>query len=366
MKILHVVFSLEVGGMENGLVNVARGLPAEQYDIHVCCLERLGSFAARLPHPENVTVLDKPPGISFRTMWRLNQVIRRIRPDLIHSHCFGPLVYTVGATGLGLTCPVVHGEHGMLYPWEERRGYLVTRRFLYSRCRKIHTVSKGLKEHYVAHGFRSDRIEVVTNGVDESRFCTGSKESARGQIALPTSGRVIGMVGSYSARKRHRILFQAFELIAQERPEVRLLVVGGGEGREAEEVVEQAKASRYADRIHLVGVQKNPVTYYQAMDIMVLPSINEGLSNATLESMACGVPALVHDACGSADVIENGVDGCISNIQTAEQLASEMKQMLGEPERLKVLGANARQKVLNEFSMRAMIDGYERLYRGAM
>src|SRR5687768_3225008 len=91
IRILHVVFSLEPGGMENGVVNMAKALPPEEFDIHICCLEREGAFVARLPEPKKVYVLGKKAGVTFSTIVQLAKIIAKIRPDVIHSHNFGPL-----------------------------------------------------------------------------------------------------------------------------------------------------------------------------------------------------------------------------------------------------------------------------------
>src|SRR6188472_3490772 len=112
-KILHVVLSLEPGGMENGLVNVASRLCSEEFEVHVCCLERGGDFIQRLPNPAHVSVLKKPSGFSFRTVAALAKVISEVRPTLVHSHNLGPLIYSSLATGFGLSRPILQGEHGL-------------------------------------------------------------------------------------------------------------------------------------------------------------------------------------------------------------------------------------------------------------
>ena len=86
VKILHVVFSLEPGGMENGLINVARALDPGEFEVHVCCLERPGAFAERLPEPRRIHVLGKQPGFSPLTAWRLARLIAKIESAIIHSH----------------------------------------------------------------------------------------------------------------------------------------------------------------------------------------------------------------------------------------------------------------------------------------
>src|SRR6266496_2359967 len=112
LKILHVVFSLEPGGMENGIVNLTRGLPPE-FEAHFCCLERPGAFVERLPNPERVYVLNKAKGFHFSASIQLAKLIKKIKPDLIHSHNLGPLIYS-GLSKIFASRPILHGEHSLL------------------------------------------------------------------------------------------------------------------------------------------------------------------------------------------------------------------------------------------------------------
>ena len=361
IKILHVVLSLEPGGMENGLVNVARRLNREEFQVHACCLERGGDFIQRLPEPANVTVLNKPPGFSFRTVGALAKTIARIKPDVVHSHNLGPLIYSGLATGLGLSRPLLHGEHGL--PVDQRSPKtLRQRRNFYRCCRRVHTVSYGLRENLIELGMPASKIVTIQNGVDTERFAPGSPQKAREEIGLPHEGPVIGIVGRFDLLKRHSELIEAFARLPEQFCTAQLLIVGEG-GSEWERVKKEARASVVRERIHMVGFQSEPRPYYQAMDLLVVPSLVEGLSNVVLEAMACGIPALAHQACGNAEMIRNGEDGVVANLESAENLQREIARVLAQRAHLLEMGAAARQNVLERFSMRRMVENYELVYR---
>jgi len=145
VKILHVVNSLEAGGMENGIVNVARTLEPRGFEIHVACLSGRGAFASRLPAPERVVVLGKGRGFSPGAVWRLTRHLSVLRPDIVHSHNLGALIYSALATLGGRRGILIQGEHSQLTA-EERRPYrLHQRRWLYRGCRAIHTVSTSMR-----------------------------------------------------------------------------------------------------------------------------------------------------------------------------------------------------------------------------
>jgi L-malate glycosyltransferase len=173
---------------------------------------------------------------------------------------------------------------------------------------------------------------------------------------------VIGIVGRFGAFKRHDYLIEAFSKLAAKYSGVHLLIVGGGGPAEARSKA-LAAASQATDRIHFTGFQPDPVKAYQALDLLVVPSVNEGLSNAVLEAMACGIPALVNTGCGHEQAISHGLDGWIEDLQTPDALASAISLRIVDPRHLLDIGRNARTKVVANFSLESMVTAYEQIYR---
>ncbi|MEP6667601.1 MAG: glycosyltransferase [Chthoniobacter sp.] len=364
MKILHVVNSLDPGGMENGVVNLARGLESRGFETHVACLERRGVFSGRLPASSKVLLLGKSGGFSPGAAWRLARAITQLRPDVIHSHNLGPLIYSGLATAGGRRCPWLQGEHSQLTAEERLPRRLRQRRWLYRGCHTIHTVSTAMREELVACGFPAQKIVAIANGVDTGRFAPGGRIAARAALGVPPDALCIGIVGRFGPFKRHRQLIEAFEQIVPRLPRARLLIAGGG-GSEEAAVHQRVQASSFRPLIHLAGFQNEPRACYQAMDLLVVPSINEGLSNAALEAMACGVPALVRSGCGHEQIITHGHDGWIAGLDSSADLAGSLAEILAEPIRLVDFGRNARKKVTSHFSLESMITSYEHLYRAS-
>jgi glycosyltransferase involved in cell wall biosynthesis len=361
LKILHVVFSLEPGGMENGVVNVARGLNPKEFEVHAACLERGGSFIERLPEPQNVYILNKQPGFSWRTVFALAKVISKIKPDVVHTHNLGPLIYGACATAMGRTRKILHGEHG--FPQSQRtKDSLRQRRFFYSACKKVQTVSQGLRDELIQFGMPAEKIEVILNGVDTDRFAPYDSIAARKEIGIPLEGPILGMVGRFDPLKCHLPLIAAFEGLAEKLPSAQLVIVGKG-GQIYEQVLNRAKASPVAGRIHMVGFQHEPKRFYQSMDLLVVPSLSEGMSNVVLEAMACGIPVLGHTACGNAEIITAGKDGILANLKTPKELEAEIINALRDPVRLKQIGQSARETILRRFSIATMVNNYANLYR---
>lgn len=362
MRILHVAHSLEPGGMENGIVNMARALTPRGFEFYVACLERRGAFAERLPSPDHAFVLGKKSGFSPGAAWNLGCSIARLRPDIIHSHNLGPLIYSGLATFGGRRAPLIQGEHSQLTDDERSPQRLRQRRWLYRGCRAIHTVSAAMRDELISLGFPRSKITAITNGVDTSHFAPGDRQAARAALGLPTDAQCLGIVGRFGPFKQHRQLIEAFESIAAQFPRTHLLIAGGG-GSEEAAIIARAGSSSVRGHIHLLGFQADPRVCYHALDLLIIPSTNEGLSNVALEAMACGVPVLVRSGCGHEQIITSGFDGWISSLDSAEKLANELDRIFSEPASLVDFGANARKKVVEQFSLASMTDAYEHLYR---
>lgn len=357
LRVLHVVDSLEPGGMENGIANVANALHGNGFEIHACCLRTRGRFAERMPAPELVRSLDKEPGFSLRWAHALRDTITEVRPDIVHSHNLGALIYTTGATRMGRLAPVIHGEHAEFAPAELVWRRLYLRRLLYRACRKVHTVSDSLTAHLGSVGMPMARVVTIRNGVDTERF---SPETEPAELPFPSGTTTIGMVGRFGEFKGHRALVEAFEMASRERDDLRLLLVGDG-GPRKEAVLAQIAASPLSDRIHWGGFQKEPAAFYRAMDLLVVPSTNEGLSNAVLEAMACGTPVLASDSCGCGEAIGDSPAGALCDMSSPSAIAAALKEHFSRAE-ARDLGAVARDHVVRHFSFDKMVSGYRQLY----
>jgi glycosyltransferase involved in cell wall biosynthesis len=352
--------------MENGVVNLSNGLPEAEARTTFLCLEKAGAFAARLRPGIDVQTLGRRPGWDWRACWRLALALNRLRPDLIHTHNLGPLIYADTARRLLPALwriPIFHGEHGALQGDGLHPKRLQQRRRLYRRCQLVHTVSDGLRQDLIAHGLPCEKMISILNGVDCQRFQpTMDRQQAKAACGLPADAIVIGAVGRFIATKRYPLLIEAFEELAPVHPRLQLMILGDS-GPERENVHQLARHSPAASRIHLKGHQAEPAPFYQAMDLLAMPSSHEGLANALLEAMASGVPALAHAACGAAEVIEDGLSGFLTQIDTAGDLARKIASLLQVPGLLEQVSQKARQAAQEQFSLDSMVKNYLAAFR---
>jgi glycosyltransferase involved in cell wall biosynthesis len=358
IRILHVVHSLEHGGMEHVLTMVAGQLAPRGFDIRVCCLDDPGQLAERLPDG-HVHALHRQPGIRLATVTALRSQIRRIRPHLLHTHNYGPLFYGAPASLWGLTVPILHGEHAQFTPEQQASRHCLLCRLLYTACRQIHTVSSSQCQELLDlfPGIRRKLVPIV-NGVDANRFAPGDKRASREGLGLPADLTLVGIVGRFRPVKRHVPLVEAMASVPDT---MGLVVIGDGPERPAIEAAVAASPAR--DRIFLIGHQDNPLPALQSLDLLAIPSVAEGLSNALLEAMACGVPALANDACGNSEAIVHGENGWVVPMPDSTEIARHLREAVADPVRLAAFGRAARQHMLDHFAFEHTVDRYEALYR---
>jgi glycosyltransferase involved in cell wall biosynthesis len=362
LRVLHVVNSLEPGGMENGVVNLATGLESEGIRSDVACLSRRGEFAERLPSASQTIVLGKTNGFSPRASLRLMFEVARRRPHVIHSHNLGPLIYVSLATLGGRLAPILHGEHSALTSADYSPKRVQQRRRLYRGCAAIHTVADATRDELIALGTSPEDLHSIPNGVDTDRFAPGDRVSARAAFGLPADAFVIGIAGRFGPFKGHRAMIEAFTLLALRIPALHLLIVGGGGSLEGQA---RACADRqvHRERIHFTGLLKEPAPAYVAMDLLVVPSTNEGMSNVALEAMASGTPVLANRDCGHEQIIEDGETGWLRDLREPFALARAIEELHEEGAAFVDFGKKASTRVAAEFSLERMLARYTQLYR---
>ena len=356
------------GGMENGVANVSRNLPPRHFDLHVCCLRSSGVFSKRLKNPDQVYSLNKPPGLSIKCIIKLRSHILRIRPDIIHTHNLGPLIYTSIASFFARKQTIIHGEHAELTDCDltVRRNF--ARRLFYPRCYAVHTVSNQLSRQLIELGFTTTNIQTIRNGVDQEKFApTHNKVNAKEKLALPflpDDSFVIGAVGRFGLHKRHSILVSAFDQLADHHDEVILVIAGDG-GPEKTSTLKKISESKHKDRIHWLGFQEDIVAFYQGIDLLVAPSANEGMSNAVLEAMACAIPVLANKACGNAEILSGSGGGIVASMRNDSELTSILSRLVKSRKSLEAQGAAACQAVAAQFSIQRMAADYSEVYQRA-
>lgn len=365
--IAHVVFRLDVGGLENGLVNLVNRLPENRYRHAIVCITDFTDFARRI-HRSDVALhaLHKPPGNSIclqHTLWRL---FRSLRPSIVHTRNLSALEAQTAAWAARV--PVrIHGEHG------RDVGDLDGSNRKYQWVRRLHrpfvhhyvTVSQDLASYLSdSIGIDAHRVSQVYNGVDTEKFRPARGRRTELAVFGDRQYFVIGAVGRLQRVKNHTLLVQAFiralAIMPEARSSLRLVLVGDGPLRN--EVAALVEAGGVSDLVWLAGARNDVAGLMQCFDLFVLPSLGEGISNTILESMASGVPVLATRVGGNSELVEAGKNGTLVASGDIEGMANAILSYFREPLRSRREGKAARARVLERFSLDAMVNAYDRLY----
>jgi len=363
IKIAHVVHSLEVGGLENGLVNVINHLDPSVFSHSIVCLIRSGELAKRIIH-EDVSVRElglNPNRFKFPVM-RLAKLFREIRPDIVHTRAWGTVDAIMAARLAGVP-RVIHGEHGrdVADPEGRDRKRNVIRKCLSPMVDSFMTVSNDLQRWLTEMvGIPAHKVVRIHNGVDTQKFSREGRAAARRMLGLDDADVAIGIVGRLDPVKDHRSLLQAFASAAQANPLARLIIVGDGAVREA--IESQINALRIADRVQMLGERQDVADILRALDCFTLTSIAEGISNTILEAMATGLPVVATRVGGNPELVQHGLTGQLVAPGDVDALAQAFKTYLNDPELRIRVGNAARDRTEKYFSLERMVANYTEFY----
>lgn len=367
--IAHIIYRLDIGGLENGLVNLINRMPAGRYRHAIICLTGYSSFRDRIQRDDVACyALHKQPGKDLRVLWRLFRLLRQLKPAIVHTRNLATLEGVLPAALAGVRCRV-HGEHGR--DVEDMDGSSVKhqwfRRFFRPFVSRYIPLSRDLEQYlHEKIGVPPARMTQIYNGVDSKTFhpATSAREP------LPLAGFagpdsvIVGTVGRMQTVKDQLTLVRAFLRVVQAEPgareRLRLVLVGDGPLRaEAEKLLAEAGASNLA---WLAGARHDIPELLRGLDVFVLPSLAEGVSNTILEAMASGLPVVATRVGGNPELVEEGVTGMLVPAADPAAMAGAIKSYFLDAVARHRHGKAAREAVERKYSMDAMVAAYMDVY----
>jgi len=371
--IVHVVHHLTVGGLENGLVNLVNRLPQNGYRHAIVCLTDYSDFKERIRNPDvEVYALYKRPGKDLKvylTLWRL---FRRLKPDVVHTRNIATLEAQLPALLAGVPHRV-HGEHGRDSRDVDGRNakYQLLRKLFRPVITHYIALSLDLREYLQAQvGVSGDKISYICNGVDTEGFKPVEKKP---KMFLPDGFThddliIIGTVGRMEPEKDPITLATAFIQLMKEYPNARqiLRLVMIGDGVLLEQVKTLLAQAGVAEMAWLPGERDDVSRLLQTMDVFVLSSLIEGISNTILEAMASGLPVVATHVGGNSEIVDKDVTGLLVPRRDPARLAAAIRQYLEDAEMRRRHGALARRRIEEEFNIDKMVQQYHDLYDGLL
>jgi sugar transferase (PEP-CTERM/EpsH1 system associated) len=365
--IAHAIFRLDVGGMENGLVNLINHLPRDRYRHAIICLSESSDFEQRI-RAENVTVhaLRKREGKDPLIYLRFWHLLRKLKPAILHTRNLGTL--DLAPVALMARVPVrIHGEHG----WDasDPAGQSSKYRLLRRVCDLAVTDYIAVSNDIAAWlrdviGIREDRIQQIYNGVDIDTFRPGGRQAELPFNEPRDKLLIVGTVGRMDPIKNLDRLIEAIaqmiDLDSSLRKKLRLVMVG--DGSLLSEIREMVTKAGLLDLVWLPGRRHDVPELLRSMDIFVLPSRNEGISNTILESMATRLPIVASDVGGNRELISDSESGSLVKANDTDAIVSALARYVRDSDLRKSHGLAARRRAKECFSLRAMVQDYAKLY----
>ena len=365
-RILEIIPTLDRAGAEKQLTLLVAGLPADEFDVHVCALTRGGPLLEDLEKADvATTVLGKRWKIDPQAFLRLKGLVTDLKPDLIHTWIFAANAYGRAA---GLWCKVkclVAGER-CVDPWKGGRDLMIDR-YLAQKTAKIVTNSSGVKEFYSERGLPPEKFVIIPNGILPPKPSPTPRNVLLDELGLPAGSRLIGLIGRLWAQKRVEDAIWAADLLKRVRDDTHLLVLGDGPLHDKLRRFRDKVEIR--DRVHFLGHREDAWRIVPHLDVLWSTSAYEGHSNAIMEAMSHGVPVVATDIAGTRDLVVPDVTGRLVSASKADSerrraaFAKHTQQLLETPDLAAQMGAAAKARMETEFTVEKMVTAHAELYR---
>ena len=368
--IVHVIYRLAIGGLENGLVNLINNIPDDKFRHVIICLADYTDFKDRIKK-NNVEIyaLRKREGNDWRMYISLWRILKNLKPQIIHTRNLAALECQLCAW-LARINSRVHGEHGRDINdiYGKNRKHKILRKIFRHFVSRYIALSKDIEQWLIKDiAVDSGKIVQIYNGVESHKFFPGKN----GRAELPVKGfasedtLVIGTVNRLQDEKDQLTLVKAFIEFRDRRSaykdNVRLVIVGDGPDRP--KIEKFINERRISEVVWLAGSRNDTAEILRSIDIFVLPSLIEGVSNTILEAMSTGLPVIATNVGGNPELVVDEETGYLVNPGKPGEIADAIQKYFCDRELIKRHGNSARTRVLEKFSIQRMVDRYLNLYQ---
>lgn len=357
LRIVHTEASCGWGGQEIRILTEASGLRARGHGVSLLCPaeSRIHTEALGIGLPCEALPLGRK---NFAGYLALRRWLSANRPDVVNSHSSTDswLAALALSTRGAAAPPLVRTRHiSASVP-----NNLPTRWLYRTASRHVVTTGERLRRQLIAEvGLDESRVSSIPTGIDTVRFGPGDRLEARQALGLTTVGPLIGIVATLRSWKGHEYLLDAFARL--KNTESQLIIVGDGPQHDA--IRRRITAWGLDSRVTMAGQQRDVVPWLRSMDVFALPSYaNEGVPQALMQAMACGLAVISTPVGGITEAITDGEDGILVQPRDSQALAQTLENLLLDPERRKAIGARARETALRKFGFERMLDAMESLF----
>ncbi|PKM55427.1 MAG: hypothetical protein CVV00_03970 [Firmicutes bacterium HGW-Firmicutes-5] len=354
LKILQFVPKLELAGAEIMIENLAKQLKKDSYDVKVVSLYTYQSAITNRLEAEGIQVLymDKKPKFDFKLFISLFKLIKKEKPDVVHTHLY-ILPYVMPIAQLLGVKKRVHTIHNIAI---KENGSMIRKvnKFFYHVCKVVPvSISPMVKDTIIKeYGLKDEVVPMIYNGIQLERCKPKTNYDTRdSKVSLLHIGR-------FCEQKNHKGLIEGFRILRESNKNIELKLMGSGDYEE--DIKKLVKSYHLEDCVEFLGLKSNVYKYINEADIFVLPSLWEGMPITLIEAMATGMPIVATDVGGISDMITHDESGLVVKTQV-EDLVEALDRLIRDKALRMKLGKNALKKSAC-FDAVQMAKGYETIY----
>lgn len=369
MRVAHIIKVTQIGGAERHLLILLPALKKRGIDPHLIMMvepDNPMTSMAELAEAAGITVhsltirRDYDPIVGFQLL----QTLRKIKPDLVHTHLIHADLFGITAARLG-GYPVITGRHND-DDFRSQTAVKTGNALLWQLARGGIAISDAIKRFTIeVEGAPADKVRVVPYGIPHQSPTPDDLKSARAalrhELNLSPDTLLVGMVCRLVEQKGVSYGIEAFKAVLETQPDTHLVIAGDGDQRETLE--KQVNQLGITERVHFLGWRDDAPGVIAALDIFLMPSLWEGFGLVLLEAMSRRVPVIASDVSAIPEVVSHGETGLLVPPRHIDGLRDAMLTLLTDrPLRLH-LGMMAEDRVEQHFSADHMADTTISVYR---
>ncbi|WP_367989070.1 glycosyltransferase [Vibrio sp. NTOU-M3] len=347
---IHVVQRMAPGGLESLALDL---LNFSSHPEHTLIISLEGTKNEAIKHwpkleqyRDQLIFLNKKPGVQLSTLFQLKNMFNELRPQVVHTHHIGPLVYGGIAAKFADIKTRIHTEHDCWHLNNPKHVRL--QKWALALAKPTLVADAYQVFNLLNEQFQYPKLTTIKNGIDCKKFIPGLREEARIRYNLPLSRPIIGCAGRLEKVKGHDLMIKALANMPQP-----IMLVIAGMGSEYDNLIRLTEQLGVANRVRFLGLVSDMPSFYHSLDLFCLPSRSEGFPLAPLEAQACGIPSAVTDVGASSETL-CPLTGVLIPPRSPSLMAPILEEAIG-----KVHTVSPRDFVLNNNEIRQMVKAYE-------
>lgn len=362
IKVLHVTFNMGIGGTEQVIRQIIENSDATSLCHEILCIDgTVGPIGRELQEKGiHVESVQRQSGTDFNLIRSIRRLIKQRSINILHCHQYTPYFYGVVAA-VGSGARVIFTEHGRFYPDRHNARRRWINPLLNLLTDNITAISKSTADAVAEYEYMPrKKIQVIYNGIKQIELGGQTREALLQELNLSPEYRYIGTVSRLEPIKNQTMMINAFSMVKQKIPELRLILIG--DGAKMHDLRQLAESLGLKDDVVFTGFIDNPQKYISVFEVFLLSSFSEGTSMTLLEAMSLDKPCVVTNVGGNAEVIIDNTSGLVVPDNDAEKFSAAILSLLEDENKIREFGKAGKEIFTKTFSAQKMVSDFQALY----